>query len=264
VRSAGRRRVALLDGCVQSVVGANINAAARRLLERLDIEVVTVPGCCGSIVHHLGREAHNRALASPLIACLVAEAENGGLDAIVTTASGCGTHLKDYGHLFRGDPDLAAEAARVASLTLDITEFLSGLELPAPVVRPGVTVAYHSACSMQHGQGVDAVPRALLAGAGFDVKEIAEGHLCCGSAGTYNMLQPQIAARLKERKLANVARTGATLVATGNIGCMSQLATEAGVPIVHTVELLDWATGGPAPAGAPTGTAEAAVHAEHA
>ncbi len=190
VRSAGRRRVALLDGCVQSVVGANINAAARRLLERLDIEVVTVPGCCGSIVHHLGREAHNRALASPLIARLVAEAENGGLDAIVTTASGCGTHLKDYGHLFRDDPDLAAEAARVASLTLDITEFLSGLELPAPVVRPGVTVAYHSACSMQHGQGVDAVPRALLAGAGFDVKEIAEGHLCCGSAGTYNMLQP--------------------------------------------------------------------------
>ena len=245
----GRRRVALLDGCVQSVVGAQINAAARRLLERLDIDVVTISGCCGSIVHHLGRDAKNRALSARLIERLCAEHEASGLDAIVMTASGCGTHLKDYGHIFRDDPALARRAERISALTVDVTEFLSGLQLPPAAEHSGLTVAYHSACSMQHGQKIDTAPRALLARVGFELAEIPEGHLCCGSAGTYNMLQPALAGRLRERKLANIARTGATVVATGNIGCMSQLATSDGVPIVHTVELLDWMTGGPAPTG---------------
>jgi len=182
-----------------------------------------------------------------LIDKLYAELTGAGLDAIVANASGCGTHAKDYGFMFRADAALAPKAAAISAKARDVTEVLEMLGLP-PVSAPrGTAVAYHSACSMQHGQKLDAPPRALLARAGFDVREIAEGHLCCGSAGTYNLLQPEIAGRLRDRKLANVARTGAAVVATGNIGCISQLSAAAGVPVVHTVELIDWATGGPEP-----------------
>jgi len=242
-------RVALLDGCVQTVVAPSINAATERLLHRLGIEVVAIPGCCGSIVHHLGRAGHNDALAAPLIERLHAEIGAGGLEAIVVNASGCGTHLKDYGYMFRNDPALAQKAEAVSAATRDIAEFLAAREFPEPVVAPGLKVAYHSACSMQHGQCVEHEPRMLLARAGFEVAEISEGHLCCGSAGTYNMLQPEIASRLRARKLECIERTGADVIATGNIGCITQLAAASRVPIVHTVELLDWATGGPKPSG---------------
>ena len=242
-------RVALLTGCVQTVVGPEINAATERLLRRLGFDVLTIDGCCGSIVHHLGREEQNRSLAARMIERLHAAHSARPLDAIIANASGCGTHLKDYNFIFRNDVALARKADVVSSLTRDIAEFLAAHELPKGTLAPGLAVAYHSACSMQHGQKIDREPRELLARAGFTVTEIAEGHLCCGSAGTFNMLQPEIAADLRERKLANIARSGATLVATGNIGCIAQLGGTGGVPIVHTVELLDWATGGPRPGG---------------
>jgi glycolate oxidase iron-sulfur subunit len=238
--------VALITGCVQTVLDPEINAATIRLLRRAGAEVASVPGCCGSIVHHWGRERQSHELAAILIERLHREIE-AGLDAIVVNASGCGTQLKDYGYMFRNDAALAERAAAVSAKTRDVTEALAELGLP-PRVRTDVpTVAYHSACSMQHGQKLDALPRSLLRDAGFELREIAEGHLCCGSAGTYNVLQPEIAARLRDRKLASIAGTGAAVVATGNIGCITQLAVSASVPIVHTVQLLDWATGGPPP-----------------
>jgi glycolate oxidase iron-sulfur subunit len=243
-----RKRVALVSGCVQTVIAPEINAATIRLLERCGVEVVSVGGCCGAIVHHLGKEHGANALAAALVERLHAELAESGLDAIVANASGCGTHVKDYGYVFRDDERLAARAAAVSALARDVTEVLAQLGLP-PVVAsvPRLTVAYHSACSMQHGQKVEQPPRALLAAAGYEVQEIDEGHLCCGSAGTYNILQPELATRLRERKLEHIARTGAAAVATGNIGCITQLAHGSRVPVVHTVELLDWATGGPRP-----------------
>ncbi|HET8698856.1 MAG TPA: heterodisulfide reductase-related iron-sulfur binding cluster, partial [Gammaproteobacteria bacterium] len=205
-----RARVALVTGCVQTVLDPEINAATIRLLERAGAEVVSVAGCCGSIVHHLGREPASHALAAALIERLHRELE-AGLDAIVVNASGCGTQLKDYGYMFRNDAALAAKSAAVSAKTRDVTEALAELGLP-PRARGGApTVAYHSACSMQHGQKLDALPRQLLRDAGFEVREIAEGHLCCGSAGTYNVLQPEIAAQLRDRKLASIGRTGAEL-----------------------------------------------------
>jgi glycolate oxidase iron-sulfur subunit len=248
-RTAGprRKRVALVTGCVQTVIAPEINAATIRLLERCGVEVVPVDGCCGALVHHLGKERRAAALGSALVERLHAELEGAGLDAIVANASGCGTHVKDFGYVFRDDARLSSRAAAVSARARDVTEVLAEVGLP-PVV-PSVArmaVAYHSACSMQHGQKVEQPPRALLAAAGFTVKEIADGHLCCGSAGTYNVLQPELARRLRERKLAHIARAGAEVVATGNVGCITQLAA-GGAAVVHTVELLDWATGGPRP-----------------
>src|SRR5690606_22231462 len=176
------------------------------------------------------------------------EIEGEGIDAILITASGCGTTVKDYGYMLRLDPAYAGKAARVSSLTRDITEYLDGLDLPSRSRAREIRVAYHSACSMQHGQKITRQPRALLGRAGFDVRDVPEGHLCCGSAGTYNMLQPEIAARLRERKVKNIESTAAQIVATGNIGCMTQIGSATSIPVVHTVELLDWATGGPIPA----------------
>jgi glycolate oxidase iron-sulfur subunit len=243
-----RRRVAVLTGCVQTVISPEINAATVRLLARAGVDVVTVDGCCGSLVHHLGREAHNRSLAAVVIERVHAELTRGGLDAVVANASGCGTHVKDYGYVFRDDTALATKAAAVSAKARDVTELLAEIGLPPVAVgRDAIPVAYHSACSMQHGQKIERQPRDLLAEAGFDVREIAEGHLCCGSAGTYNVLQPEIAGRLRDRKQTHIERTGAAVVATGNIGCITQLRAGAKVPIVHTVELLDWATGGPVP-----------------
>jgi glycolate oxidase iron-sulfur subunit len=246
-----RMRVALLPGCAQQVLAPEINEATIRLLTRHGCEVVVAPGsgCCGALVHHLGDEAAALAFARANIAAWESLRIPDELDAIVVNASGCGTMLKDYGFLLRTDPHDAEKAARISALARDITELMAelGLLLSGPI--PPLRVAYHSACSLQHGQGVDRAPRSLLAAAGFEVAEVPEGHLCCGSAGTYNLLQPELAAALRERKLANIALTGADLVAAGNIGCITQLAGDAPLPVVHTALLLDWATGGPMPRG---------------
>ena len=204
-------------------------------------------GCCGALVHHMGRDDEALAFARRNIDVWTREIEAGGLDAILITASGCGTTIKDYGFMLRDDPAYAQKAARVSALAKDITEYIDGLELAAPPAARSLTVAYHSACSMQHGQRIADVPKRLLRSAGFKVKDIPEGHICCGSAGTYNILQPGLAARLRDRKLANIAKTRPDAIATGNIGCITQLASGTSIPIVHTIELLDWASGGPRP-----------------
>jgi glycolate oxidase iron-sulfur subunit len=239
-----RGRVALLRGCVQSVTDPGINAATIRLLTRLGYEVVVAAGesCCGSLVHHMGREAAALDYARRMVDQWLAVAP----DAIIITASGCGTTIKDWGHMLRLDAAYAEKAARVSALSRDVTEFLATLDLPRQP-RNGVKVTYHSACSMQHGQKITTAPPALLAQAGFDVASPAESHLCCGSAGTYNMMQPDIAAGLRARKLANILATQPAIVATGNLGCITQLQGGLGKPIVHTIELLDWAHGGPRP-----------------
>ena len=247
-----RMRAALLTGCAQRVLAPEINEATIRLLTRHGCEVV-VPrgsGCCGSLVHHLGQEAEALAFARAGIDVWERERIAGGLDAIVINASGCGTTVKDYGFMLREDPVYAEKAARIAALARDITEIIEtiGLRPPSPeVAATSRRVAYHSACSMQHGQRIHGGPKALLAAAGFEALDVPEGHLCCGSAGTYNLLQPEIAGKLRERKLANIVQTRPDIVATGNIGCITQLAPGCAAPVVHTVELLDWATGGPMP-----------------
>lgn len=246
---AGRRgRVAILTGCAQPVLDPAINEATVRLLTRLGIEVVAPKGegCCGALVHHMGREEQALAFARRNVDVWMREVEDGGLDAIIITASGCGTTIKDYGHMLRLDPAYAEKAARVSALAKDITEYLAALELPA-LERNGLSVAYHSACSMQHGQKITMAPKLLLKTAGFVVRDPAEGHLCCGSAGTYNIMQPEISGQLKARKVKNIEATKADIIATGNIGCMTQIATGTQMPILHTVELLDWAYGGEKP-----------------
>jgi glycolate oxidase iron-sulfur subunit len=247
--NASRTKVALLSGCVQQVMRPEINAAATRLLTRLGINVVHAKGegCCGALLHHLGKEADALAQARANIDAWTAAIEQHGLDAILITASGCGTMIKDYGFLLRNDPAYAAKAARVAALAKDVTEFLGARDLPEPANPQGAIVAYHSACSMQHGQKIDALPKQLLAQAGFEVRNIPEGHLCCGSAGTYNILEPDIAARLRDRKIANILQTAPDLIATGNIGCIAQIAGGTSIPVLHTIELLDFAHGGPKP-----------------
>jgi glycolate oxidase iron-sulfur subunit len=170
-----------------------------------------------------------------------------GLDAIVITTSGCGTTIKDYGFMLREDAAYAAKAARVSALTKDVTEYLATLEPLAPARPTGQTIAYHSACSMQHGQQIGDLPKRLLRAAGFVVRDPPEGHICCGSAGVYNILQPEIAGRLRARKVANIERVKPRVIATGNIGCIAQIGKGTSIPIIHTVELLDWAAGGPAP-----------------
>jgi glycolate oxidase iron-sulfur subunit len=253
VKGIRRDRVAILTGCAQPVLDPGINAATIRLLARLGIEVV-VPqgeGCCGALVHHMGREDQALDFARHNVDVWMREIEKGGLDAIIITASGCGTTIKDYGHMLRLDPAYAEKAATVSSLAKDITEYLSTLDLPAPSFSGNepkrLTVAYHSACSMQHGQKITLAPKLLLKAAGFTVRDPAEGHLCCGSAGTYNILQPEISSQLKARKVKNIEATKPDIIATGNIGCMTQIGSATTIPIVHTVELLDWAYGGPKP-----------------
>jgi len=244
-----RARVALLAGCAQQVLAPRINDATIRLLTRLGVEVVVADGagCCGALNHHMGQHGAAMAHARANIAAWSREVENGDLDAIVINASGCGTTVKDYGFMFRTEPE-RARAEAVSALTVDITEFLSRIGYAPTRPASGLTVAYHAACSLQHGQQVTAEPKALLAAAGFRVVEPAEAHLCCGSAGTYNLLQPAIAERLRERKLANLEATAPSLIAAGNIGCITQLAG-GGIPVLHTIELLDWMAGGPEPDG---------------
>jgi glycolate oxidase iron-sulfur subunit len=247
-RAAARMRVALMTGCAQRALNTDINDATIRLLTRLGAEVVVVEGagCCGAIVHHMGRSAEGHALASANIRAFMAEKRARGLDAVVINTSGCGTTVKDYGHIFAGDP-LAQDAAEVAAMAADVTEIIERLGIPEGAPK-GLRVAYHAACSLQHGQQIRETPKTLLRRAGFEVVEPDEAHLCCGSAGTYNILQPAIAAELGARKVANLMARAPDLIAAGNIGCMMQIGARAGVPVVHTVELLDWATGGPKPA----------------
>lgn len=245
---ARHARVALLSGCANPVLAPSINEAAIRLLNRHGVEVVLPDGegCCGALVHHMGREARALAQARANVDAWTAEIEGEGLDAILITASGCGTTVKDYGFMLRHDPAYARKAARVSALARDVSEYLSTLDLQFS--RPtGQVVAYHAACSMQHGQKITREPKALLTRAGFIVRDIPEGHLCCGSAGTYNILQPALADRLLARKIENIQKLNANLIASGNIGCMAQIASSTTLPVVHTVELLDWASGGEGP-----------------
>jgi glycolate oxidase iron-sulfur subunit len=248
---ARRKRVALLNGCAQQVLAPGINEATIRLLTRHGCEVVVArgAGCCGALVHHMGRTDASHDAARANIDAWTREIDGAGLDAVIVNTSGCGTTLKDYGFMLREDPAYAAKAAAVSALSKDVSEVMADLGLGAVPVPSGLTVAYHAACSLQHGQQIRSEPKALLAAAGFTVKEVPEAHLCCGSAGTYNLLQPEIAEQLKARKVANILTTMPDLIAAGNIGCITQIASGTGVPVVHTVELLDWATGGPKPAG---------------
>jgi len=251
-------RVALLQGCAQQVLAPRINEAAVNVLTRHGVEVVLVKDeqCCGALTHHMGRDEDALARARANVTAWTREADRGGLDAILVTTSGCGTVIKDYGYMLREDPAFKGPAARVSALAKDITEYLAGLELQGQMqggvkaqasAHAGLIVAYHSACSLQHGQKVVSLPKELLSKSGFVVKDVPESHLCCGSAGTYNLLQPDIATRLRDRKLANIASVKPDMIAAGNIGCMMQIAGGTSVPVVHTIELLDWATGGPRP-----------------
>ena len=244
-----RMRVALMTGCAQRALNTDINDATIRLLRRLGCEVVIAEGagCCGALTHHMGRETESHATAAKNIRSWIREMDGEGLDAIVINTSGCGTTVKDYGHMFRNEP-LSAEAARVSSIAKDISEVLVDLGLPEDVNAPEMKVAYHAACSLQHGQQIKSHPKTLLKSAGFTVLEPADPHLCCGSAGTYNLMQPEISGKLKERKIRTLEALTPDVIAAGNIGCMMQIGSGTGVPVVHTVELLDWVTGGPKPA----------------
>jgi glycolate oxidase iron-sulfur subunit len=238
-----RMRVALMTGCAQKALNTDINDATIRLLRRLGCEVV-IPkamGCCGALTHHMGRETESHAFARANIAAFMTEKTAKGLDAIVINTSGCGTTVKDYGHML-ATPD----AATVSAMTMDISELLQKLTLPEGAPK-NLTIAYHSACSLQHGQQIKTAPQALLRRAGFTVVEPTDSHLCCGSAGTYNLLQPEISAQLRDRKVQSLQAKNPDIIAAGNIGCMMQIGSAAGIPVVHTVELLDWATGGPKP-----------------
>jgi glycolate oxidase iron-sulfur subunit len=251
-RAERRRRVILLAGCAQQVLRPEINDATIRLLARrgVDVEVAPGAGCCGALVHHMGREADASAFAKRNIDAWTRLMDKGDrIDAVIVNASGCGTTVKDYAHMLAREPAYAERAAKLSAMTRDVTEFLASYDMGPPTRWSSLRVAYHSACSMQHGQRITEEPRKLLRNAGFTVLEVPEGHLCCGSAGTYNILQPTIAADLRDRKVANIRSMRPDLVATGNIGCITQLASGMDIPIAHTVELLDWAYGGPMPRG---------------
>ncbi|WP_417723073.1 glycolate oxidase subunit GlcF [Salipiger sp.] len=243
-----RKRVALMTGCAQKALNTDINDATIRLLTRLGCEVVVAEGagCCGALTHHMGKADEAHGSAERNIRAWTSEMEGEGLDAIVINTSGCGTTVKDYGHMFRTGP-LAEKAARVSALAKDISEVLMTLDLPEGAPKD-LKVAYHAACSLQHGQKIKTFPKDLLKRAGFQVVEPADSHLCCGSAGTYNLLQPEISGKLKARKVRTLVAKSPDIIAAGNIGCMMQIGSGTAVPVVHTVELLDWATGGPKPA----------------
>ena len=249
-QGARRKRVALMTGCAQKVLSPEINAATVRLLTRhgCDVVVAEGAGCCGALPHHMGREDDALTSARANVAAWSREIEGEGLDAVVINTSGCGNTVKDYGFMLRDDAVWAVRAKAVSERTRDVSEVMAELGLAAAGDHvAGLRVAYQAPCSLQHGQKITAQPKTLLKAAGFDVSEPAEPHLCCGSAGAYNLLQPGIATQLKAHKLATLAACEPTVIASGNIGCMTQLAG-GGTPVVHTVELLDWATGGPQPA----------------
>ena len=245
-------RVALLTGCVQRVISPEINDATIRLLNRHQVEVIVLKeiSCCGSLNHHLGKKelAHKSFVNN--INFWHKEYLDNGLDAIISNTSGCGTTLKDYHHIFRNDKEMKKKAKKISELTMDITEFLDeSLDLNFKEVENNrkFKIAYHSACSMQHGQKVHNQPINLIKKTGNEVLDIPEGHLCCGSAGTYNILQQKLAKKLLEQKVKNIKSTSPDIISTGNIGCITQIETGTSIPILHTVELLDWFTGGPKP-----------------
>jgi glycolate oxidase iron-sulfur subunit len=250
-KSERRARVIMLAGCAQQILRPSINDATIRLLARagVDVTVSAGAGCCGALTHHMGKEAAALESVKRNVDAWSKEIAKEPIDAIIINASGCGTTVKDYGHMLRNDPEYAARAAQISALTRDVTEFVAGYDMGAPVRWSSLRVAYHSACSLQHGQRVTDEPKALLKKAGFSVADVPEEHICCGSAGTYNILQPEMAQRLKERKITNIKSAKPDIVSAGNIGCITQLAGGMSVPIAHTVELLDWAYGGPVPPG---------------
>lgn len=241
------KRVALMTGCAQRALNTDINDATIRLLTRLGCEVVIAEGagCCGALTHHMGKVQDSHKAAKANIRAWVSEMNRGGLDAVVINTSGCGTTVKDYGHMFRNDP-IAEDAARVSDIAMDVSELLMKLDLPECGDK-GMIVAYHAACSLQHGQKIKTHPKTLLKRAGFAVVEPSDSHLCCGSAGTYNLMQPEISNQLKRRKVKTLEAKKPDLIAAGNIGCMMQIGSGTDIPVLHTVELLDWATGGPKP-----------------
>jgi glycolate oxidase iron-sulfur subunit len=242
-----KMRVALMTGCAQRALNTDINDATIRVLQRLGCDVVIAEGqgCCGALTHHMGKTSESHATAAKNINAWTREIANGGLDAIVINTSGCGTTVKDYGHMFRNEP-LAKEAAAVAAIAMDISEVLMKLDVPDGAPK-GLRVAYHAACSLQHGQQIKTHPKTLLKKVGFEVVEPADSHLCCGSAGTYNLMQPEISKQLKTRKVKTLEAKNPDIISAGNIGCMMQIGSATEIPIVHTVELIDWATGGPKP-----------------
>ena len=242
-------RIALLQGCAEPVLKPGVREATVRLLHRAGYQVVFAEGegCCGSLAHHMGRKAEALDAARTDIDAWMAQIEGEGLDAIAITASGCGVTIKDYGFMLREDADYAEKAARVSTLAKDISELLAAIGLPATSAPEPLTVAYHPACSLQHGLGLGDLPKRLLEAAGFRVLTPADAHLCCGSAGTYNILQPQIARELGARKVQTLEALAPDIIATGNIGCAVQIGSGTLTPVVHVVELLDWASGGPRP-----------------
>jgi glycolate oxidase iron-sulfur subunit len=244
-----RGRVALLSGCIAPVMFPRINESAIRLLNRHGIDVVLAEGegCCGSLGHHLGREQDALFAARANIDAWLREIDGEGLDAIVTTSAGCGSTMKDYGFMLRNDPFYADKSAVVAARVRDISQLLVQLPIVPTAVLPALVVAHHAACSLQHGQKIVREPKELLSKLGFVVKDVPEGHLCCGSAGTYNMLQPELAGRLRDRKIANIDKIAPDVIVAGNIGCITQIAAGTAIPVVHPIELIDWATGGPEP-----------------
>ena len=247
-----RKRVILLAGCAQQVLRPDINDATIRLLARtgVDVEVAAGAGCCGALTHHMGREASAIAFAKANVDAWSKVMEKGSVDAVIVNASGCGTMVKDYGHLLKyADGDYPERAAKIAGLARDITEFAVAVDLGPAKRWSSIRVAYHSACSLQHGQQITEEPKSLLKKAGFSVVDVPEGHLCCGSAGTYNILQPELAGQLRARKVENIKSVRPDVIAAGNLGCMTQIGLGTDIPIVHTVELLDWAHGGPVPHG---------------
>ncbi len=244
-----KRRVILIPGCASQVLRPTTHDAAVKLLLQNDIEVI-VPeksGCCGALDHHIGKEKASLELAKNMINTISKEMEVENVEAILVSASGCGTQVKDFGHLFKDEPGYSSRGKEISDITFDITEYLHTLTFKAPSQWSDLKIAYHSACSMQHGQKVNDAPRKLLERAGYNLVEIPEGHLCCGSAGTYNILQKEIADQLLARKVENIAQVKPDLIATGNIGCITQIASGTDIPIVHTAELLSWAYGGACP-----------------
>tara|TARA_Y100000287_G_scaffold75990_1_gene60137 strand:+ start:513 stop:1544 length:1032 start_codon:yes stop_codon:yes gene_type:complete len=243
-----KKRVALMTGCAQKVLDTDINDATIRILRRMGCEVVIVKGqgCCGALTHHMGDTDKALQLARANIEAWNNEIEFNGLDAIIINTSGCGTTVKDYGHMFE-DTDLAATALKVSALAKDISEFLVEFDLTPILSSNNLNVVYHSACSLQHGQQIKQSPIKLLERAGFNVSQPSDAHICCGSAGTYNLLQPDISNTLKKLKVKKIEEKSPNIIAAGNIGCMIQISSGTDIPVVHTVELLDWATGGPKP-----------------
>ena len=242
-----KKRVAIMTGCAQRALNTHINDATIRLLRRLGCEVVVArgAGCCGALTHHMGKSESSRETAIRSIDAWHEEFEENGLDAVVVNASGCGAVVKHYGEIFRGFPG-QHRASKISELAVDVTELLAELGLPEGSSY-GLKVAYHSACSLQHGQQIVTAPKNLLKEAGFEVVEPADSHLCCGSAGTYNILQPEISSKLRSNKVQALEAKSPDVIASGNIGCMMQISTGTTIPVAHTVELLDWATGGPVP-----------------